>query len=91
MLDVGAYMKALEVPALVLSHALFRLSGEEAVAFHVSEWASCVGFPATHSLSSGVGSPIAWGISQLHVCPSLTPNPANLLLLSPSMLFTALL
>lgn len=27
MLDVGCYMKALEVPALVLSHTLFRLSG----------------------------------------------------------------
>lgn len=43
MLDVGGYMKALEVPVLVLSHALFGLSGEEGVlyrqvAFHVSEW-----------------------------------------------------
>lgn len=33
MLDVGGYMKALEVPALVLSHAPFRLSGEEGVLY----------------------------------------------------------
>lgn len=90
MLDVGGYMKALEVPALVLSHALFRLSGEEGVlyrqvAFHVSQWSLLCGAFQPHTLVSSVElmefsqaavkSPLPWLSNSHYVCViSLTPS-----------------
>lgn len=84
MLDVGGYMKALEVPALVLSHALFRLSGEEGIldrqiAFHVSQWGPPVwGFQPHTSVSSvelmefssqaAVKGPLPWSSHNHYVC-----------------------